>query len=174
MAEYKPYTKEERERLVASMERWNMLGQDRVIEVFAGAVVIEVRRYEATVAALEAEVTEDKDNYQTMLDTACQEVKKRQELEAELARLRPLAEVGEAVEGMELGDGLFREGEHEWRVRSDLEYETSNWEIVDNAPTPLAAFEAMKQKRAKYEAAVARADDAALRAAKGEADAHYP
>ena len=95
MAEYEPYTKEERERLVASMERWNMLGQDRVIEVFAGAVVIEVRRYEATVAALEAEVTEAKDNYQTMLDTACQEVKKRQELEAELARLRPLAAVGE-------------------------------------------------------------------------------
>jgi len=57
-----PLTKEERERLAATAERWNALGQDKVIEVFAGAVAIEVWRYEATVkdredriATLEAE-----------------------------------------------------------------------------------------------------------------------
>jgi bacterioferritin-associated ferredoxin len=80
VAEYEPYTKEERERLVASMERWNALGQDRVIEVFAGAVVIEVRRYEATVRRLEATV----------------------------AALTPLAETGKAVEGMPVGGVIER------------------------------------------------------------------
>ena len=154
MAEYKPYTKEERERLVASMERWNMLGQDRVIEVFAGAVVIEVRRYEATVAALEAEVTEAKDNYQTMLDTACQEVKKRQELEAELARLRPLAEVGEAVEGMPVGFGLSHAAEDIWLTWDNRGLDDEVDETCGQ--TALATLREL----------------AALRAAKGECDAH--
>lgn len=143
MAEYEPYTKEERERLVASMERWNMLGQDRVIEVFAGAVVIEVRRYEATVAALEAEVTEAKDNYQTMLDTACQEVKKRQELEAELARLRPLAEVGEAAMRYATARRALRES-------------NEGIGVLDRLHNMDAAFNELL--------------DAALRAAKGECD----
>jgi len=153
MAEYEPYTKEERETHAAFCERQLRVRIGNSEEAILHDMAHLSLRYEATV--------QDRDD-------------RIAALEADNARLRQLAEVGEAVEGMELGDGLFREGEHEWRVRSDLEYETSNWEIVDNAPTPLAAFEAMKQKRAKYEAAVARADDAALRAAKGEADAHYP
>lgn len=126
MAEYEPYTKEERERLVASMERWNMLGQDRVIEVFAGAVVIEVRRYEATVAALEAE----------------------------LARLRPLAAVGEAVEGMPVGFGLSHAAEDIWLTWDNRGLDDEVDETCGQ--TALATLREL----------------AALRAAKGEGHAH--
>lgn len=128
-----PLTKEEREGFLTIA---NQVGDKCVI-----LTAEQLRRYEASIAALEAE----------------------------LARLRPLAE---AVGGMVVGDALFREDENEWRVRSDLEYKTSDWEIVDNAPTPLAAFEAMERRRADYESAVAYIENIILRAAEEDADAH--
>lgn len=138
-----PLTKEERETHAAFCERQLRVRIGNSEEAILHDMAHLSLRYEATIKEREESIAA---------------------LEAELARLRPLAE---AVGGMVVGDALFREDENEWRVRSDLEYKTSDWEIVDNAPTPLAAFEAMKQKRAEYEAAVARADDAALRAVKG-------
>ena len=51
-------------------------------------------------------------------------------LEAELARLRPLAEVGEAVEGMRPGDVLLRASETKWRTGAGAMASTTNRSIT--------------------------------------------
>ncbi len=86
--------------------------------------------YEATVSALEAKLAETQANYQTMLDTACREASIRQRAEIELARLRPLAEVGEAVEGMRPGDVLLRASETKWRTGAGAMASTTNRSIT--------------------------------------------
>lgn len=84
-------------------------------------------------------------------------------LEAELARLRPLAEVGEAVEGMPAGYALHHYDDASWLVR---ESNLSGWEKLPFPPTVTGAM-----KKAAEEYSYDPTWDAALRAAKGDGDA---
>ena len=83
-------------------------------------------------------------------------------LEAENARLRPLAEVGEAVEGMPAGYALHHYDDASWLVR---ESNLSGWEKLPFPPTVTGAM-----KKAAEEYSYDPTWDAARRAAKGECD----
>lgn len=82
-------------------------------------------------------------------------------LEAENARLRPLAEVGEAVEGMPAGYALHHYDDASWLVR---ESNLSGWEKLPFPPTVTGAM-----KKAAEEYSYDPTWAAALRAAKGDA-----
>ena len=86
MADFSPLTKEERERLVTDNEK--ALAECAKMGWEIDWATRDLIRYEATVAALEAEI----------------------------ARLREKAEVGEAVEAMGIGDDLERGSEMAWTL----------------------------------------------------------
>ena len=93
MAEYKPLTKEERETHAAFCERQLRVRIGNSEEAILHDMAHLSLRYEATV--------QDRDD-------------RIAALEADNARLRPLAEVGEAVEGMPVGFGLSHAAEDIW------------------------------------------------------------
>ena len=139
MAEYKPLTKEERETHAAFCERQLRVrignSEDAIFHDMAHLYL----RYETTV--------QDRDDRIVAL-------------EAENAHLRPLAEVGEAVEGMAdaAEGGLSLETPHRlrptWRLWGNhMGYRRT---LLAEAETLSALFATIK------------AEDAALRAAKGE------
>ena len=133
-----PLSKEERDEIdVRIAKMYRVHHQTETHETLAQAI----RRYEATV--------QDRDDRIVAL-------------EAEVARLRPLAEVGEAVEGMAdaAEGGLSLETPHRlrptWRLWGNhMGYRRT---LVAEAETLSALFATIK------------AEDAALRAAKGETD----
>ena len=159
MAEYKPLTKEERETHAAFCER-----QLRLRTGNAGMAVLHDMAhlslaYEATVKDRENRIAA---------------------LEAELARLRPLAEVGEAVEGMPdaAEGGLSLETPHRlrptWRLWGNhMGYRRT---LVAEAETLSALFATIKADDGRQvwrtDASGITPDEliAALRAAKGEDD----
>jgi len=149
MPEYKPLTKEARE-LACDAAR-HFVG-DWMPGPFDANTIL---RYEATVAALEAENEALRCHLSCAEDDATFCNAKRNEAETELARLRPLAEVGEAVEAMPVG----------WRVARYLHGFGAGPEDADDVlgagTTALAAL-----RMARLDAALA-----ALRTAKGEDDA---
>jgi len=135
MAEYKPLTKEERETHAAFCKR-----QLRLRTGNAGMAVLHDMAhlslaYEATVKDRENRIAA---------------------LEAENARLREKAELGEAVEGMRPGDVLLRASETKWRTGAGAMASTTNRSIT-------IIHWADKVRNTAL---------AALRAAKGEGDAH--
>lgn len=111
-----PLTKEERRRLVAAAERWNVLGPNKRVEVLAGDVATTLLRYDATVKECEERIDA---------------------LDAELARLRPLAEIGESSNSMPVGFGLSHAADNLWLV-----WDSRGGEDVDETcgPTPLVAL----------------------------------
>ena len=135
-----PLTKAERDEIdVRIAKMYRVHHQTETHETLAQAI----RRYEATV--------QDRDDRIVAL-------------EAENAHLRPLAEVGEAVEGMAdaAEGGLSLETPHRlrptWRLWGNhMGYRRT---LVAEAETLSALFATIK------------AEDAALRAAKGEGHAH--
>ena len=131
-----PLTKEERDEIdVRIAKMYRVHHQTETHETLAQAI----RRYEATV--------KDRDD-------------RIAALEAEVARLRLLAEVGEAVEGMPAGYALHHYDDASWLVR---ESNLSGWEKLPFPPTVTGAM-----KKAAEEYSYDPTWDAALRAAKGE------
>ena len=109
MAEYKPLTKEERETHAAFCERQLRVRIGNSEEAILHDMAHLSLRYEATV--------QDRDD-------------RIAALEADNAHLRPLAEVGEAVEGMRPGDVLLRASETKWRTGAGAMASTTNRSIT--------------------------------------------
>jgi len=125
-----PLTKAERDEIdVRIAKMYRVHHQTETHETLAQAI----RRYEATV--------QDRDD-------------RIAALEADNARLRPLAEVGEAVEGMPVGFGLSHAAEDIWLTWDNRGLDDEVDETCGQ--TALATLREL----------------AALRAAKGECDAH--
>lgn len=133
MSEYTPLTKEERANIVQTISMLDE-GVFSKLEYFS-----DLLRYEATVAALEAEN----------------------------ARLRPLAAVGEAVEGMPVGAVLLRHEQKRWVPFTNGEFFDRGGGWID-----MHAYDPWHDREyEEYGHPSAHEALAALRAAKGKGDA---
>ena len=101
-----------------------------------------LRRYEATIAALEAELDGCRSGSAMWEDSARYESAMRAKAEAEVARLTPLAETGEAVEafprGWSIGHSYDGETYEVWNDRSKR---------LSKKPTAHAALRAAKGEK---------------------------
>jgi hypothetical protein len=140
MTEYVPLTKEEREEVAARIARMYCAAYQTETH---GSLALAIRRYAATVAALEAELDACRKGSAAWEDSARYESKMRADAEAEVKRLTPLAEVGEAVEGMGVHDTLRRTREDTWTMYTNAQF-NATYDRTEDGPTPVAAMRAAK------------------------------